>query len=246
VIRAVNLKKRYGKKEALKGIDIQVKKGEIVGLLGPNGAGKTTTFKIILGEIDPDGGRVFLDERDITYYPMWRRVRLGIGYLPQRPSVFRGLTVEDNIRAYLEFRPLPRRQRRRILNLVLEEMGIAHLRHRKALHLSGGERRKLEVARALSLEPQFMLLDEPFTGIDPISIKEMTRIILKLQRWNLGIVITDHNVRETLKITHRAYIINKGRILSAGSPREIYRDPEVREKFLGEEFSLEDEEQKST
>ncbi len=241
MIRVLGLRKKYGGREALRGIDLQVKKGEIVGLLGPNGAGKTTTFKIILGEITPDGGMVFLGDRDITAYPMWKRVRMGIGYLPQRPSIFRGLTVEENILAYLEFRKLRRRHRQRLLNLVLEEMGIAHLKHRKALHLSGGERRKLEVARAMALEPDFMLLDEPFTGIDPISIKEMKGIILKLQRWGVGIIITDHNVRETLKITTRAYIINKGEILSSGSPREISRNPEVRRKFLGEDFLLEDE-----
>ncbi len=246
MIRAQGLRKKYGGREALRGVDLQVKKGEIVGLLGPNGAGKTTTFKIILGEISPDGGKVFLGDREITRYPMWKRVRMGIGYLPQRPSIFRGLTVEENILAYLEFRNLRRRERQRLLNLVLEEMGIAHLKHRKALHLSGGERRKLEVARAMALQPEFMLLDEPFTGIDPISIKEMKNIILKLQRWGVGIIITDHNVRETLKITHRAYIINKGEILSSGSPREISQDSEVRRKFLGEDFRLGDEAEEPT
>ncbi len=240
MISVRGLKKKYGKREILKGININVRKGEIVGLLGPNGAGKTTTFRTILGEISPDQGEITLNGKRITHHPMWKRVKMGIGYLPQKPSIFKGLSVEENIRVYLEFSTFKRREKREILFQVMEELGIAHLRHRRASLLSGGERRKLEVARALSLKPAFMLLDEPFTGIDPITVKEMRRIILDLMKKGVGVIITDHNVRETLKITHRAYIINKGEILAWGSPGEIYRNPLVREKFLGRDFHLEE------
>ncbi len=240
MISVRGLRKSYGKREVLRGINLEAREGEVVGLLGPNGAGKTTTFKTILGEISPDKGEIYLDEKRITHLPMWKRVKLGIGYLPQRPSIFRGLTVEENIRAYLDFSPFKRRERREILFRVMEELGITHLRHRKALLLSGGERRKLEVARALSLNPRYILLDEPFTGIDPITVKEIRKIITALSRKGIGIIITDHNVRETLKITHRAYIINKGEILAWGNPLEIYNNPKVREKFLGKDFRLEE------
>ncbi len=233
--------KYYGKRQVLKGIDIEAREGEIVGLLGPNGAGKTTTFRIVIGEIDGDGGEVFFYGKNVSKLPMWKRVRMGMGYLPQEPSSFRGLSIEENILAYLQFTSLTRREQEERVKEVLEEMGLYHIRQRKAYLLSGGERRRLEIARALSLKPRFLFLDEPFTGIDPIAVKEMRELVSGLKRKGVGIIITDHNVRETLKITDRAYIISNGKILKEGDPETLSQDPEVRRVYLGEKFRLENE-----
>lgn len=233
--------KFYGKRQVLKGIDIEAREGEIVGLLGPNGAGKTTTFRIIIGEIEGEGGEVYYYGNNISKLPMWKRVKMGIGYLPQEPSAFRGLSIEENIFAYLQFTSLTRRQQEDRVKEVLEEMGLYHIRRRKAFLLSGGERRRLEIARALSLKPKFLFLDEPFTGIDPIAVKEMRMLVSGLKKRGVGIVITDHNVRETLKITDRAYIISNGKILREGDPETLSQDPEVRKVYLGDKFRLEDE-----
>jgi len=241
VIKAQGLRKFYNRREVLRGINIEARKGEIVGLLGPNGAGKTTTFKLILGEIRGTGGKIFLKGNDITDFPMWKRVKMGVGYLPQEATVFRGLTVEDNIISYLEFTGLPKKKILSRVKEMLEEMGLAHLRYRKAYLLSGGERRRLEIARSLSLSPDFLLLDEPFTGIDPIAVKEMRHLVARLRKKGAGIIITDHNVKETLKITDRAYIINNGKILKSGCPKELSNDLEVREIYLGKDFRIEDE-----
>ncbi|MCD6454563.1 MAG: LPS export ABC transporter ATP-binding protein [Candidatus Aminicenantes bacterium] len=241
MIRAVGLVKYYGKRKVLKGINIVARKGEVVGLLGPNGAGKTTSFRIILGEIPSDGGRVYFKEKEISSLPMYRRIRMGLGYLPQEPSAFKGLSVEENIMAYLQFSGLPRPVRIKRMNQVIEEMGLSPVRFRKAIFLSGGERRRLEIARALSLNPEFLFLDEPFTGIDPIAVKEMRMLVRSLKDKGVGIIITDHNVRETLKITDRAYIISNGKILKEGNPRELSEDPLVKKVYLGEKFKLENE-----
>ncbi len=241
MIKAQGLRKSYNHREVLKGITIEARKGEVVGLLGPNGAGKTTTFKLILGEIRGNSGKIFLRGNDISDLPMWKRVKMGIGYLPQEVTVFRGLTVEDNIISYLEFTGLSKKKILARAKEMLEEMGLAHLRYRKAYLLSGGERRRLEIARALSLSPDFLLLDEPFTGIDPIAVKEMRHLIAGLKKKGAGIIITDHNVKETLKITDKAYIISNGKILKSGRPKELSNDFEVRKIYLGKDFRIEDE-----
>jgi lipopolysaccharide export system ATP-binding protein len=238
VLAARGLRKRYGEREVLCGVDVRVEPGEVVGLLGPNGAGKTTTFNLIVGEVRPTQGRVFLGEREITDLPMFRRARLGITYLPQEPSIFRRLTVADNLNAILETvedKPAIRRER---LHELLQELGLAGKGHLRGSALSGGERRRVEVARALVLEPKFMLLDEPFSGIDPIAVGEIQKVVEQLRARGIGIIVTDHNVRETLAICDRAYIIKDGAILREGAPASIAADATVREIYLGANFQL--------
>ncbi len=220
------------------GVDISVGRGEVVGLLGPNGAGKTTTFYLILGLVKPDAGRILLGEEELTDLPMYLRARQGIAYLPQEASIFRNLTVEENLVAILELRGLSRAEIRAKAQSLMEEFGIAHLAASPAYQLSGGERRRAEIARALVTSPSFMLLDEPFAGIDPIAVTDLQRLIGVLRERGIGVLITDHNVRETLQITDRAYIINKGRIFRHGTPQELTGDPEVRRVYLGETFRL--------
>ncbi|MFA0750452.1 MAG: hypothetical protein SLRJCFUN_000855 [Candidatus Fervidibacter sp.] len=238
VLEGRELKKRIRQRWVVNGVSLRVQQGEVVGLLGPNGAGKTTTFYMLTGFIRPDGGRVFLDGQDITAFPMYRRARLGISYLPQEPSVFRKLTVEENIRLVLEMRGIPPRQQREITERLLEEFNLAHLRRNWGQELSGGERRRVEIARALATDPKFLLLDEPFTGVDPIAVEDLQRAILQLKQKGIGILITDHNVRETLKITDRSYIISEGVIRTHGTPQEIVNDPLARRYYLGESFAL--------
>lgn len=238
LLETKGLSKNYGVKQVVKGVDILVKRGEIVGLLGPNGAGKTTTFYMVVGIIRPNSGKIIFDNEDITNYSIHQRARFGIGYLAQEPSVFRKLTVEENIMAILETLPLNRKARELRLNSLLSELNIAHLRKSKAYTLSGGERRRLEITRALVTNPSFILLDEPFSGIDPIVVSEAQEIIRELKAKGLGILLTDHNVRETLAITDRAYLIAEGRILISGTAEELIRDPKARELYLGEKFRM--------
>ncbi len=237
-LEAKKLEKSYRGRKIVRGVSVQVKNGEVVGLLGPNGAGKTTTFYMVVGLIKPEQGRVILDGADITKMPMYQRARLGIGYLPQEPSVFRKLSVEDNLMAILETMDISAMEREERKESLLREFGIAHLVNSKAYTLSGGERRRLEIARALTLSPKFILLDEPFAGIDPLAVQDIQGIISLLKSKGLGILITDHNVRETLAITDRAYIISEGKIIEAGTPAEITASPRVREFYLGESFRL--------
>ena len=236
--RTDQLVKGYNGRPVVDGVDLRIGRGEIVGLLGPNGAGKTTTFAMMVGYVKPDGGRIVLDERELTDMPMYQRARLGIGYLAQEPSIFRKLTVEQNIMAVLETIDLPRSERRKRLDRLLNELGITHLARQKAFTLSGGEKRRLEITRALVTDPQFILLDEPFSGIDPITVFEAQEIIRELKRRGLGILLTDHNVRETLEITDRAYIMAEGRVLISGTANELITDPRAREIYLGEKFRL--------
>jgi lipopolysaccharide export system ATP-binding protein len=219
-------------------VSVCVEMGEVVGLLGPNGAGKTTSFYMIVGLISPDSGRIFLDERDITSLAMYQRARIGISYLPQEPSVFRKLTVEENLQAILETLPIPAHERRERLAVLIDQMGLDRVSGSKGYMLSGGERRRVEIARSLAIQPSFLLLDEPFSGIDPIQVRELQAIIFELRRSGIGILITDHNVRETLAVTDRAYIINNGRIFRAGSPAALSADPDVRRVYLGDTFEL--------
>lgn len=238
-LKVENLRKFYGKKEAVKGVNFSMEEGEIVGLLGPNGAGKTTIFYMIVGFIKASGGRISLDDHEITHQPMYRRARAGIAYLPQEASVFRKLSVADNIRAILETRKdLNRREQKERLGLLLAELGIEKIAHQKAYTLSGGERRRTEIARALAIEPRFLLLDEPFAGIDPIAVYEIKSIVKELSDNQIGILITDHNVRDTLEITERAYIINLGEILVSGSRDTLMADETARKIYLGENFQL--------
>ena len=230
--------KVYNGRPVVDGVDIRVARGEIVGLLGPNGAGKTTTFAMTVGYVKPDGGRITLDGRNITELPMYQRARLGIGYLAQEPSIFRKMTVEQNIMAILETLDLSRARRRERLDALLNELGITHLARQPAYTLSGGEKRRLEITRALVTNPQFILLDEPFSGIDPITVFEAQEMIRELRNRGLGILLTDHNVRETLEITDRAYIMAEGRVLIAGSAHDLITDPRAREIYLGEKFRL--------
>jgi lipopolysaccharide export system ATP-binding protein len=238
ILRSENLTKSYKGRQVVRGVTVNVKQGEVVGLLGPNGAGKTTTFYMVVGLTPPDSGFVFLDNLNITDLPMYLRARQGISYLPQEPSVFRKLTVADNIMAILETLNLNKRERHEKLDTLLDELGIHHVAQSKAYTLSGGERRRVEIARALATSPSFMLLDEPFAGIDPIAVADIQSIIAKLRDSGIGILITDHNVRETLKITDRAYIINNGEIFRSGFPLELSSDPEVKKVYLGETFKL--------
>ena len=232
------LVKGYNGRPVVDGVDLAIKQGEIVGLLGPNGAGKTTTFAMMVGYVKPDGGRITFDGRDITETPMHLRARLGIGYLAQEPSIFRKLTVEQNIMAILETLPLTRTQRRSRLDELLNELGITHLARQKAFTLSGGEKRRLEITRAMVTNPKFILLDEPFSGIDPITVFEAQEMIRELRHRGLGVLLTDHNVRETLAITDRAYIMAEGRVLIAGTAHDLITDPRAREIYLGEKFRL--------
>lgn len=233
-----NLNKSYDGRPVVKGVNLLVKRGEIVGLLGPNGAGKTTTFYMIVGIVHPTRGEIIFDNKNITRLPIHRRSRFGIAYLAQEPSVFRKLSVEENILAVLETLPLRRRERRQRLISLLEELNIAHLAKNKAYTLSGGERRRLEITRALVCNPSFILLDEPFSGIDPIVVNEVQEIIKSLKNKGIGILLTDHNVRETLSITDRAYLIAEGRILIAGGAQDLTSDPKAREIYLGEKFRM--------
>jgi lipopolysaccharide export system ATP-binding protein len=232
------LSKSYDGREVVKGVDILVKRGEIVGLLGPNGAGKTTTFYMVVGIIPPNKGTITFDNNNITKLPIHERARCGIGYLSQDPSIFRKLTVEENIMAVLETFAISGLERKRRLRVLLEELGIAHLAKNKAYTLSGGERRRLEITRALVTNPSFILLDEPFSGIDPIVVNEAQEIIRGLKEKGLGILLTDHNVRETLSITDRAYLIAEGKILIAGSAEELINNPQARQIYLGEKFRM--------
>jgi lipopolysaccharide export system ATP-binding protein len=237
-LQALRLSKTYRGRKVVDEVNLELSQGEVVGLLGPNGAGKTTTFYIIVGLIAPDGGRVFLNGGEITGLPMYQRARSGISYLPQEPSVFRKLTVDENLRSIAETLSLSAEEQEESVTELLKEFGIEHLRRQGAYTLSGGERRRLEIARALILTPKFVLLDEPFAGIDPLAVLDIQRIIAQLKARRIGILITDHNVRETLNITDRAYIINDGKILRDGSPEELTSDEEVKKVYLGENFRL--------
>jgi lipopolysaccharide export system ATP-binding protein len=235
---AADLRKSYRRRQVVRGVTVEVKPGEIVGLLGPNGAGKTTTFYMIIGFIHPDGGNIHLGKTDISRWPMYRRARHGIGYLAQEPSIFRKLTVEDNIRAVLEFRSMNSAARKARLEELLTDLDISHVRKSKAYTLSGGERRRVEISRALVNKPKVLLLDEPFAGIDPIAVEDIQKIIRRLVARGLGVLITDHNVRETLSICDRAYIMADGQIMSTGTSEFLANDPEARRLYLGERFSL--------
>jgi len=232
------LVKSYNGRKVVDGVSLELRRGEIVGLLGPNGAGKTTTFYMTVGVVPPDRGKVFLDEREITRLPMYLRARLGIGYLPQEASIFRRLTVEDNIKCVLEFQPLSSKDKRKRLDGLISLMQLEPVRHQPAYTLSGGERRRVEIARALATRPNFLLLDEPFTGIDPIVREEIQEIVLMLKEQGIGILITDHNVRETLEVTDRAYIIYEGKILISGEAQTLINDPEARRIYLGKKFRM--------
>lgn len=243
-LAARGLKKNYGSRQVVKGVDLSVKSGEVVGLLGPNGAGKTTTFYMVVGLVVADGGDIELDGRSIARLPIYKRARLGVSYLPQEASVFRKLSVEDNIRAILEMqvdengRALDTSEIEHRLEMLLDELQIKHLRTNAALSLSGGERRRTEIARALAANPRFILLDEPFAGVDPIAVIEIQRIVRFLRDRNIGVLITDHNVRETLAICDHSYIINEGRVLASGDPQDIINNPDVRAFYLGDNFSM--------
>jgi lipopolysaccharide export system ATP-binding protein len=232
------LSKTYRSRVVVNDVSLHVRQGEVVGLLGPNGAGKTTSFYMIVGLISPDSGSVLVDGQDITNLPMYQRARRGISYLPQEASVFRKLTVEENLMAILETLPLRARARREARDRLIDQLGLETVRHSRGYMLSGGERRRVEIARSLVINPSFLLLDEPFSGIDPIQVLELQRIIFDLKRSGIGILITDHAVRETLVVTDRAYIINEGRIFRAGTPEALERDPDVKRIYLGESFSL--------
>ena len=236
---AEGIGKAYKGREVVRGVDLRVARGEVVGLLGPNGAGKTTSFYIIVGLVTPETGRVLVDETEITRVPMYLRARnFGISYLPQEPSVFRKLTVEENILAVLEAQPLGSRERRTRTERLIHQLNLGHVRTTRGYALSGGERRRVEIARALCIQPNFILLDEPFSGIDPIAVLELQKIIFELKAGGIGVLITDHNVRETLSVTDRAYIIAEGRIIFSGTPLELGNNPDVRRLYLGEGFSL--------
>lgn len=237
-LTAEHLIKIYGKRTVVKDVSINVSQGEIVGLLGPNGAGKTTSFYMIVGLIKPNGGQIFLDDTEITKYPMYRRAQLGVGYLPQEASVFRQMSVEDNIKSVMEVRGFSKEYQKQKLESLIEEFGLGHIRKSLGIQLSGGERRRTEIARALAVDPKFILLDEPFAGVDPIAVEDIQGIVATLKNKNIGILITDHNVDETLAITDRAYLLYDGKILQAGTPEDLANDPEVRRVYLGKNFEL--------
>lgn len=238
MLRAENIIKRYKRRTVVGGVSVQVQQGEIVGLLGPNGAGKTTTFYTIVGLIKPNEGRVLLDDTDITEMAMYKRAKLGIGYLPQEASVFRKLSAEDNIRAILEMTDLSKAEQETKLELLLDEFHLQHVRKNMGDVLSGGERRRTEIARALATEPRFILLDEPFAGVDPIAVEDIQAIVSRLKKKNIGVLITDHNVQETLSITDRAYLLFEGKILKQGTAEELAADETVRKVYLGQNFEL--------
>ena len=236
---AEGIGKSYKGRQVVRAVDLQISRGEVVGLLGPNGAGKTTIFYIIVGLVEPDGGRVLVDQTEITALPMYLRARnFGISYLPQEPSIFRKLTVEENILAVLEAQPMGNRERRPRTEKLIHQLNLGHIRTTRGYALSGGERRRVEIARSLCIQPNFILLDEPFSGIDPIAVLELQKIIFDLKASGIGVLITDHNVRETLSVTDRAYIIAEGRIFRSGTPHELGNDVEVRRVYLGEGFTL--------
>jgi lipopolysaccharide export system ATP-binding protein len=238
ILRSEHLVKRYKKRTVVKQVSIQVREGEVVGLLGPNGAGKTTTFYMIVGMIAPTDGTVFVDDQDITDVPMYKRARMGIGYLPQEASIFRKMTVEENITAVLQLHDLSPPEREARCRKLMEEFSIAHLARNMGYTLSGGERRRTEIARALATNPRFILLDEPFAGIDPIAVEEIMKIVAGLKERGIGVLVTDHNVHETLSITDRAYLLFEGQILKAGTAEFLASDPEARKLYLGEKFRL--------
>jgi lipopolysaccharide export system ATP-binding protein len=237
-LRAENLIKSYKGREVVKGISLEVNQGEIVGLLGPNGAGKTTSFYMIVGLVKPNGGRIFLDRENITKFPMYKRAQHGIGYLAQEASVFRKLSIEDNIMSVLELTDLSKKERQMKMESLIEEFSLGHIRKSRGDLLSGGERRRTEIARALATDPNFILLDEPFAGVDPVAVEDIQRIVAQLKDKNIGILITDHNVQETLAITDRTYLMFEGRILKAGIPEELAEDEMVRKVYLGQNFEL--------
>lgn len=238
ILRTENLVKKYKNRTVAKNVTVNVKQGEIVGLLGPNGAGKTTSFYMIVGMVTPNSGKIFLDDKDITDEPMYKRAQLGIGYLPQEASVFRKLSIEDNIRAILEMTKLTEQQQSEKLEELLEEFHLQHIRKNLGDRLSGGERRRTEIARCLAADPKFILLDEPFAGVDPIAVEDIQAIVAKLKQRNIGMLITDHNVQETLQITDRAYLLFEGSILKAGTAEELANDEQVRRVYLGQNFEL--------
>lgn len=238
LLETKRLIKAYSGRRVVDGVDINVKEGEVVGLLGPNGAGKTTTFYMIVGVIKPENGKIYYDGENITNLPMYQRARRGIGYLSQEPSIFRKLTVEENIMAIIETLGISRKERLERLERLLNELGMAYIRKNKAYTLSGGEKRRLEITRALVTEPSFILLDEPFSGVDPIAVADVQKIIQQLKSRGIGILLTDHNVRETLEITDRAYIMAEGKVLISGTAKELVSDPKAREIYLGEKFRL--------
>ncbi len=238
VLRADNLVKKYKKRTVVNNVSVRVEQGEIVGLLGPNGAGKTTSFYMIVGLIKPNEGQIFLEDQNITDLPMYKRAKLGIGYLAQEASVFRKLTVEENLMAPLEMRDINSRDRKEKVEQLLEEFSLTHVRKSLGMVLSGGERRRTEIARALAVDPKFVLLDEPFAGVDPIAVEEIQGIVARLKRKNIGILITDHNVDETLSITDRAYLMVEGKLFRAGNAEELANDPMVRKVYLGQNFQL--------
>ena len=237
-LRAENLVKQYKKRTVVKGVSYEVNQGEIVGLLGPNGAGKTTSFYMVVGLVEANGGKVYLDQNDISSLPMYKRAQLGIGYLPQEPSVFRKLSVEDNILAVLEMNNVPKEERAAKLEILLDEFSLQHVRKNRGDLLSGGERRRTEIARALAVNPNFILLDVPFAGVDPIAVEDIQSIVEKLKTKNIGILITDHNVQETLSIVDRAYLLFDGETLKAGNAEELAEDEQVRNVYLGQNFEL--------
>lgn len=238
ILRTDNIVKKYRQRTVVKGVSIEVNQGETVGLLGPNGAGKTTSFYMIVGLIKPYSGKVYLDKTDITDLPMYKRAQLGIGYLAQEASVFRKMSVEDNIRSVLEYTDLSKSQQVEKMESLLDEFGLQHIRKSQGIQLSGGERRRTEIARALAVDPKFILLDEPFAGVDPIAVEDIQGIVAKLKAKNIGILITDHNVHETLSITDRAYLLFEGDVLKAGTAKELAADEKVRRVYLGKNFEL--------
>ncbi len=238
ILRAENLVKKYKNRTVVKGVSVEVRQGEIVGLLGPNGAGKTTSFYMIVGLIQPNGGRIYLDEREITREPVYKRAQMGVGYLAQEASVFRKLSVEDNIKAVLEMSDFSKEYQKQRLEEMLDEFSLQKIRKSLGIQLSGGERRRTEIARALSIKPKFILLDEPFAGVDPIAVEDIQDIVRKLKDKNIGILITDHNVQETLSITERAYLLFEGNILKSGTAEELADDEDVRRVYLGKNFEL--------
>lgn len=237
-LRIEHLRKSYRKKTVIRDVSIELNRSEVVALLGPNGSGKTTTFYAVAGLVFPEGGKVIIDGRDVTSLPMYRRAKLGIGYLPQEMSIFRGMTVEDNIGAILDISVKERHRRRERLEELLSEFSIEHLRRAPALALSGGERRRVEIARCLAADPKYLLLDEPFAGVDPISVGDIRKLVSDLRKRGIGVLITDHNVRETLEIVDRAYILHDGQVLMSGTPDEVVRNENVRRVYLGDQFRI--------